>query len=536
LDCQRNQVGIQVRLSTAIAGPSTLIAEPRPQRSGHGSTQRAGSRLFRPVIAALVMTAALGCKEKIVPPKKPLEEVTLTVACPTQALEALLTAYSKPWLEKTGARLKTVQYDPQAGPPPTGADAWIVAPTDIGMYASAGQLSPLRRGALTLDDDYAWLQLLPLYRNKLLVWGTQAFALPVLGTAPLCYYRADLFQDLANQRDFKKKLGKALAAPSTWDEYLDIAAFFHQSQRSDTGAPLASLPPLPNSDELLDFEFESIAAPIARRAAHEGQVPPPNENDLFSFLFDVRSLEPRVATPGFIEALGLLEKLQAYRAPGAVAEPAMAFASGQATLCLAGTEWIAKFQDENLPLRGRFGVARLPGSRRVYDDGAGKVQNTSELNLVPYLGSSGWLGVVPRSAASPEAALGLLAEISGPRMSGEILFDPAWPGGVYRRDHFHLLEAGDPFGLGPERERAWVEALRETLTSRTVNPVIALRTPDHREYIHVLAEEVRRACLEQRDPKQALEAVAQRWREIASKTPENTRRAAYLNSLNVKAQ
>ena len=292
---------------------------------------------------------------------------------------------------------------------------------------------------------------------------------------------------------------------------------------------------MPTSDELLDFEFESIAAPIARRAAREDQVPPPNENDLFSFLFDVRSLEPRVATPGFVEALALLERLQAYRALGAAAEPATAFASGQAALCLAGTEWIAKLQDENSPVRGRFGVARLPGSRRVYDDRAGKVQTTSELNLVPYLGSSGWLAVVPRSAASPEAALGLLAEISGPRMSGEILFDPAWPGGVYRRDHFHLLEAGDPFGLGPARERAWVEALRETLTSRTVNPVIALRTPDHREYIHVLAEEVRRTCLEQRDPKQALEAVAQRWREIASKTPENTR-AAYLNSLNLKAQ
>ncbi len=226
--------------------------------------------------------------------------------------------------------------------------------------------------------------------------------------------------------------------------------------------------------------------------AHEDQVPPPNEDDLFSFLFDVRSLEPRVATPGFVEALGLLKKLQAYRAAGAVAEPVTAFASGHAFLCLAGTEWVAKLQEEKSPVRGRFGVAGLPGSRRVYDYTTGKPENTSEPNVVPYLGSSGWLGVVPRSAGSPEAALGLLAELSGPQISGEILFDPAWPGGVYRRDHFHLLEAGDPFGLGPARERAWVESLRETLTSRTVNPVIALRTPDHREYIHVLAEEVRR--------------------------------------------
>jgi multiple sugar transport system substrate-binding protein len=483
----------------------------------------------------LVLWAAPGCRETIVVPKKPLEGVTVSVACPTPVLESLVTAYSKPWLQKTGARLKTVPYDRLARSP-ASADLWIVAPPDLGFFAGAGQLLPLGEGSLKPDDDYGWLQLLPLYRNKLLPWDGHVYALPLLGSAPLCYYRTDLFQDPANQQSFKTKYGRTLAPPSTWDEYLDIAGFFSGKERPSAEPPFPSLPPMPSGDELLDFEFETIAAPLARRAAREDQVPPPGENDLFSFLYDVRTLEPRVATPGFVEALHLLVKLQPNRAPGAVDEPATAFGSGQAVLCLAGTEWIAKFEEEGSRIHGRFGVARLPGSRRVYDYSTGKLQEFSDPNFVPYLGSSGWLGVVPQSSASPEAAFGLLADLSGPRMSGEILFDPAWPGGVYRRDHFHLLEAGDPFGLGPARQRAWVETLRETLTPRTANPVIALRTPDRREHIHLLAEGIRSACLQKKDPQQALDGVAKGWRELDSKKDEKTRRAAYLNSLNLRSQ
>jgi multiple sugar transport system substrate-binding protein len=485
----------------------------------------------------LVLSATFGCRETIVVPKKPLDGTTVTVACPTPALETLVTAYSKPWLQKTGARLKTVQYDRLTGSPTSAsADVWILAPTDLGSAAAPGQLLPLGEGALKVDDDYGWLQLLPLYRNKLLPWDGHLFALPLLGGTPLCYYRLDLFQDPANQKSFKTKYGRPLAPPATWDEYLDIAVFFEGKERPSAHPPFASLPPLPSGDELLDFEFESIAAPLARRAAREDQSPPPGENDLFSFLYDVRTLEPRIATPGFVEALRLLQKLQPYRAAGAVSEPATAFGSGQAVLCLAGTDWIARFEEDGSRIRGRFGVARPPGSRRVYDYRTGKVQESSEPNFVPFLGTSGWLGVVAKSSASPEASLGLLADLGGPRMSGEILFDPAWPGGVFRRDHFHLLEAGDPFGLGTARERAWVEALRETLTPRAANPVIALRTPDRRDYIRVLAEEVRNACLEKKDPQQAMDAVAKRWREMGSKKDEKTRRTAYLNSLNLRSQ
>src|SRR5205823_2124886 len=151
-------------------------------------------------------------------------------------------------------------------------------------------------------------------------------------------------------------------------------------------------------------------------------------------------------------------------------------------------------------VRGRFAVCRMPGSRRVFDARTGKPQPVSEINYVPYLGSEGWLGVVPRSSASPEAAFGLLAELSAPAISGEILLDPAWAGGVFRRAHFHLLESGDPFGLTTSRQHAWIEALRQTVTPSAINPVVPLRPPDQRLYEHALAEELRRALRERKDP------------------------------------
>src|ERR1700730_15668502 len=89
----------------------------------------------------LIMSARLEGRETIVVPRKPLEGTTVTVACPTPVLESLVTAYSKPWLQKTGARLKTVQYDRLTGSPASAsADAWILAPTDLGLSAAAGQL------------------------------------------------------------------------------------------------------------------------------------------------------------------------------------------------------------------------------------------------------------------------------------------------------------------------------------------------------------------------------------------------------------
>lgn len=45
---------------------------------------------------------------------------------------------------------------------------------------------------------------------------------------PMTYYRADLFEDPAEQSAFKDQYGYELAPPTTFDEYVDIAEFFNR--------------------------------------------------------------------------------------------------------------------------------------------------------------------------------------------------------------------------------------------------------------------------------------------------------------------
>ena len=119
----------------------------------------------------------------------------------------------------------------------------------------------------------------------------------------------------------------------------------------------------------------------------------------------------------------MLQRLQANRPPQPAPEPLEAFRDGRAALGIGGTEWVARLQDDTSPVRGRFGVCRVPGSHRVFAYQTGELQPVEGVNAVPYLGTGGWLGVVPRGAAHPEAAFALLAELSGPQVSTEIVLD-----------------------------------------------------------------------------------------------------------------
>ena len=62
--------------------------------------------------------------------------------------------------------------------------------------------------------------------------------MPAWTNAELLFYRTDLFKDAANQTAFKAKYGYDLAAPTTWQQYNDIANFFtQQSAAANGGTP-----------------------------------------------------------------------------------------------------------------------------------------------------------------------------------------------------------------------------------------------------------------------------------------------------------
>src|SRR5439155_18270990 len=278
---------------------------------------------------------------------------------------------------RNGAEFRLLRYDAYTDPI-ADADVWIIRPVDLARFASAKQLLPLPEAYTASNGPYQWDKLLPLYGEKLTVWERIKYAMPLLGEAPLCFYRSDLFNAADHQNAYQKLHGRKLAAPATWQEFEAIASFF----KGRAGLAQATLAPLSAADEELDREFFTVAASFARQAAGAEDAVVPRDVEMFSFHYDKETLLPRIDQPGLVAALELLKRLQALRPDRSADEPPVAFSSGQAVLCLAEAAWIARFQDKGSLIRGKFDCCRLPGSSVFFDYRSGERRSAGAGNYV----------------------------------------------------------------------------------------------------------------------------------------------------------
>jgi ABC-type glycerol-3-phosphate transport system substrate-binding protein len=440
--------------------------------------------------------------------------------------------YGRGWATREGVRLEVMTYDPNRGPEAVeGADLWLIEPAALGRWAAADRLTPLpddytrERPSESAGSQpkYDWAGLMPLYRERLLRWGEKAYALPVLGEAPVCFYRRDLFADPAHKAAFHDKYHRDLGPPATWEDFAEIAEFF--ASRPGMGP---SLPP-PGGDDETDREFYTIAASCAVRPAGVGrrQRGRDERGELFSFHCDFATGKPRIASPGFTQALEMMRRLQACRAAADGKPAPEAFAAGKAVLCLADAKWVRRFQKG--AVRPAFGVCRVPGSKVLFDYATGNKETPAGGNYVPYLGAGGCLGVVPRGGARTEAAFALLAELSGPNVSRQIAIEPAWGGGVFRRDQLNATAGWSSFGLSQAQTTDLLQAFQQTLAHAGMgNPATRLRLPKEADYRRALLEEVRAALAGKKTSADALKAAAERWQNLE---PNDQRRIEYARSL-----
>jgi multiple sugar transport system substrate-binding protein len=68
--------------------------------------------------------------------------------------------------------------------------------------------------------------------------GFEIYGLPIQANALTMSYRKDLFEDATNKSEFQAKYGKPLAVPDTWDDFVDVAAFFTRPAKRLWGTTL----------------------------------------------------------------------------------------------------------------------------------------------------------------------------------------------------------------------------------------------------------------------------------------------------------
>ena len=479
------------------------------------------NRLF---FGATWAAAVLGCGPAPPPPKNasPYRGVVVRVACPDQATADLVSASAPAWASRFQARVETTIYDLRQGPDgDASADVWVIRPAEMPHWAAAGRLAAAPREGTSADAGSDWTGLLPLYRDKLLLWDRTVYALPVRGEAPVCFYRSDLFADPGRRAAYEAKYGRPLGPPRTWDEFADIAEFF----QGESGGP-HGLPP-PRDDGELEREFFTVAACYARLAVPTDEPAGPDRaEEMFGFYYDLQKGFPRIDGAGFVRALAVLRRLRKCRPDEASPAPADAFRLGRAALCLADASRLPEFQTgEGTKVRDRFGVCRTPAAACYFPLDGRECLAAPDGNYVPYLGSGGWLGVVPKEAPHAGAAFSLLAALGGREASGQMVIGSRFGGDPIRSEQLEEGTSWAGFELKPDVVKELREALRQTLLHPGVeNPALPLRTPDEHEHRAVLDAALRTAITSpEADPKKLLEDVARRWEEI-----DRDRGAAHL--------
>jgi ABC-type glycerol-3-phosphate transport system substrate-binding protein len=419
--------------------------------------------------------------------------------------------------------------------PAEPADVSIIPPASLPALASRGQLTPLPAAFQQRGNLFEWPSLLPVYRELLLLWDASPFAVPLLGESPVCLYRADLFASPVHQQEFRAFLKERhptaavpeLRAPASWQEFALIAEYF---QQHPSGQFPRSLPPLPAGAAELDRLFYTVAAPFARQAIRQetvqvgGQRGSEFTDKVFSFHYDLKTGKPLIDSAGFVAALEMLHRLQKCRPDKETAHPEEAFRDGKAVLCISDARTLLEVQ-RTAVLRDKVGICPVPGSDYFFTPSGEKKVQKEGINHVPYLGGAGWLAVVPSSAAKPQAAFDLLADLAGPARSTQIVLDPRLGGGPVRTEQV-LRERWDSFDLDPERSLALKDTLTRTLLHGLENPALCLRIPDADQQREALVREIRHALKHKGDARLALQAVAKRWTEMNEKKGENAKKAA----------
>lgn len=445
--------------------------------------------------AVAVLGLVVGCRsQKPAAPPRPAPrwpDLTVRVACPPGPVRKLMETHGKTWARDNGATLSL-------DAPDDACDLVAIAPPDLPTWAAANKLR-------TLPDASITASFLPLYRARLLQWDGQTYALPLLGDGLVCAYRADLFADPALQAAFKEKHNRELAPPTTWDEFVQVAAFMADKR----GRP--SLPPLPTDEVRLDRVLGSAAAPMAIRAVtgslKSRSDEDPNRSAIFSFQYDATNGEPRIASPGYVAAAEILRQLNPYRSKKV--DVLAAFRDDEAALEIVTLADLGRITKADTM---RWGVARVPGSIRVFAPGAAP---EGLVNLVPYVGSTGAFGAVPTNSKCPEAAFELLTHLCGETVSQEVVHDPTFGGGPFRDAHLNKQPNGwFAYGLDEANTARLRDILREMADPRLDNPGIALRIPHQATHRKALIGALRQVLFEKGEPAATLKDADAQWRML----------------------
>ncbi|CAN5854236.1 extracellular solute-binding protein [soil metagenome] len=438
------------------------------------------------------------------------------------------------WEQTRGGRIEIRKTPIEPGEPIQGVDVLLFPGDQVGHLIDVGAIEvipdsviqPAAPGRTDWDDrdgspepladPLAFEQIVPVYRDQVIRYGDRRIGLPYGGSALVLVYRKQALE--AGAGESPREL------PRTWEQ-LDALARSLQgidwNGNGDSGAGIALA---------LGADPEGVGTMILlARASALGMHP-----DYYSLHFDSDTMEPRIASAPFVEALRDLVALKEAGPSGMesfdIEAAREAFRSGKVALLIDRAERVHRWVDREAT--SKVGVAPLPGSDRVYHPFRKVWEEVETPNRASYLPvGGGWIVGVPTQAAQRAAAQDFARFLIEPETALRIRSDRAFPMVPVRGA---LIGQGppDPRSIAAVDLLSWSEAVSRTFMAPQV--VLGLRIPEAEGYLADL-DRARVAAASGAEAEAALEGAAEAWRNRTERLGKARQLWHYRRSLNALA-
>jgi multiple sugar transport system substrate-binding protein len=260
------------------------------------------------------------------------------------------------------------------------------------------------------------------------------------------------------------------------------------------------------------------------------------------YWFDPQHMKPLIESPGHVRALEVLVDLVQFGPREMLGwESGRSwdyFLAGHAALTFSWGDLGALAQQEGSKVKGKVGVAQLPGNREYFSLAQGKWARSEAVNRVGNTTGGSWAGVISRHSKSPEATYYLLA-LMATREKSKVYAARGWDGLDPGRS-FHFLPPDGSAKIDDYLKARWDEAdvrdylhaYHETFSNPLQLPY--LRIPGTYGYLQALNRHVAEAVAGQVSAQAALKASALDFEEITIRVGRDAQRRAYRSSLGVR--
>lgn len=469
------------------------------------------SRLILVLCVSAVLLSALGISPALA--QKRFEGVEITVFTQTPPFIAKpVQMFRADWERETGGKVRLITapwgelYPKMFSSFALGSqnyDIIIFPAAYLADFASNEFLAPLDT-FIAADTRIDWLDILPVYREKISTYAGTIYAVTMDGDSHMFYYRRDAIENPEHQAKFKAEYGYDLAPPKTWAEVRDVAEFFNGWDWDGDGRIEYGVV------EGMRKGAQGFWTFFSRSAAYTSI--PGQAQGLF---FDPETMKPLINDPGHVQALEDWIEIMEFGVPGMInmdnGEVRSVYAAGEAALAIDwGDVGVISDTDPGSTVKGNVGYSILPGTTRAWDYVEESWVDFPEVNHAPFLAFGGWIAGIDAKSDNVEAAYDFLSFLGSPENSYICVTTPETGFNPFRKSHFEKLAGW--YGYGFVNPEDYLGAIQATIAHSNVQPDI--RIPGAFRYFEALDAQLAMALAGAKTAKQALDDAAKEWDTI----------------------